>query len=148
VRLDYRLFACMRCRRLVAICSVCDRGQWYCGKACSQQSRRENSRAAGRRYQDQRPGRLRHAARQARYRERRAAAAQKVTQHTTPGERSRPTLRATTTEPGSRRWCDPARQAWGAPGVVVCDVCGARCAPYARFEPLRRRRRAGVEILP
>ncbi len=43
VRPDYRLYACARCRRLVAICSVCDRGQWYCGRVCSQRSRRENS---------------------------------------------------------------------------------------------------------
>ena len=32
---DARLFLCARCRRQVLICSVCDRGQQYCGARCS-----------------------------------------------------------------------------------------------------------------
>ena len=153
MRPDYRLFACVRCRRLVAICSVCDRGQWYCGRMCSQQSRREKMRAAGRRYQATRRGRHRHATRQARYRHRRrdaqhGVAAEKVTHQATPGNWSTVTLRATTTVPGPLARCS-ASEVWRERrSAVICDFCGALCAPYARFEPLRRRRRAGVDIAP
>lgn len=65
-----RLFTCARCRAQVRICSRCDRGQIYCGPACSQQARRASLRAAGRRYQRTRRGRLTHAERQRRYRRR------------------------------------------------------------------------------
>jgi len=94
VRRDYRLYVCARCRRLVAICSVCDRGQWYCGWVCSR------SHAAGQRYQASRRGRHRDAARQARYWQRRRvaqqAAAQKVTHQATPDHLPTFTLQATT----------------------------------------------------
>jgi hypothetical protein len=65
-----RLFTCARCRAQVLICSRCDRGHIYCGPRCSQQARRESLRAAGRRYQHSRRGRLTHAERQHRYRRR------------------------------------------------------------------------------
>lgn len=148
MRPDYRLFACVRCRRLVAICSVCDRGQWYCGRMCSQQSRWEKGRAAGRRYQATRQGRHRHAARQARYRSRRRftqpAPAEKVTQQATPATGRTATLRKTTTGPEPQ--VRPASEVWrNRQNAVICDFCGAPCAPYARFEPLHRRRRAGVD---
>ena len=71
-----REFNCARCHRQVLICSRCDRGQIYCARSCSQAARRESLRAAGRRYQNSRRGRLLHAARQRCYRQRRA---QKVT---------------------------------------------------------------------
>jgi hypothetical protein len=45
IRTTYRLFLCIRCRRQVSICAACDRGQWYCGKGCGQQRRREGLRA-------------------------------------------------------------------------------------------------------
>jgi hypothetical protein len=150
VRRDYRLYACARCRRLVAICSVCDRGQWYCGPVCSQQSRRERSRAAGRRYQASRRGRHRHAARQARFRLRRRlaqqAAAQRVTHQATPDHPPTFTLQATTREPGPRVRCSAPEAWWRRQDVVICNVCGTACAPYARFGFLRRRRRAGANV--
>jgi hypothetical protein len=65
-----RLFHCARCRAQVLICSRCDRGNLYCGPICAQQARRESLRAAGRRYQRSRRGRLCHAERQRRYRRR------------------------------------------------------------------------------
>jgi len=65
-----RLFLCARCRRQVVICRRCDRGNIYCGRQCSQPARRESIRAAGRRYQGGRAGRLKHAERQRRYRAR------------------------------------------------------------------------------
>jgi hypothetical protein len=65
-----RLFVCARCRTQVLLCSRCDRGQRYCGRACSRASRLQALRAAGRRYQDSRAGRMAHAARSRRWRQR------------------------------------------------------------------------------
>jgi hypothetical protein len=66
-----RLFVCARCRTQVLLCSRCDRGQRYCGRACSRAARLESRRAAGRRYQRSRAGRLAHAARSRLWRQRR-----------------------------------------------------------------------------
>lgn len=65
-----RLFVCARCRAQVLLCSRCDRGQRYCGRACSRAARLESRRAAGCRYQRSRAGRLAHAARSRRWRQR------------------------------------------------------------------------------
>jgi hypothetical protein len=62
---------CARCREQVLLCSRCDRGQRYCGRACSRAARLESRRAAGRRYQRSRAGRLAHAARSRRWRQQR-----------------------------------------------------------------------------
>jgi hypothetical protein len=69
-----RLFACARCCVQVVLCRRCDRGQIYCGRRCSDTARREFQREAGRRYQRGRPGRVRHAARSRRWRERQRVA--------------------------------------------------------------------------
>jgi len=68
-----RLIICVRpdCQQLFFLCRGCDRGQRYCSRACAGHARRVTLRGAGRRYQQSRPGRFRHAARQARYRARR-----------------------------------------------------------------------------
>jgi hypothetical protein len=66
-----RLFLCARCRDQVLLCSHCDRGQQYCSRACSSLSRRERRRQTAERYQNSRDGRLKHAARSARWRQRR-----------------------------------------------------------------------------
>ena len=66
-----RLFQCLRCREQVVLCSDCDRGQVYCGRACSLAARREHRRRSAQRYQSSRPGRLKHAARMACWRRRR-----------------------------------------------------------------------------
>jgi len=55
----------------VLLCSRCDRGQRYCGRACSSAARRDSRREAARRYQRSRAGRLAHAARSRRWRQRR-----------------------------------------------------------------------------
>jgi hypothetical protein len=65
-----RLFVCARCREQVVLCSHCDRGQRYCGRACSGTARREAQRAAAQRYQRTRAGRLAHADRSRRWRQR------------------------------------------------------------------------------
>lgn len=80
-----RMFNCARCACQVVICSHCDRGQIYCAGDCAQIARKESLNESGQRYQSSRQGQLKHAARQARYRERQQ---QKVThQGSTPGSR-------------------------------------------------------------
>jgi hypothetical protein len=56
-----RLFHCARCRRQVVICRRCDRGNIYCSRRCSQPARCESQRAAARRYQHTKAGRVKHA---------------------------------------------------------------------------------------
>ena len=65
-----RLFVCARCRVQVLLCSRCDRGQRYCGRACSRAARSQSLRAAARRYQRSWGGRMAHAARSRRWRQR------------------------------------------------------------------------------
>jgi hypothetical protein len=81
VEASARLFACERCRALVLICSCCDRGQIYCAKGCAEEARRQSTRAAGKRYQVGKKGRLAHAARQSAYRAKR----KHVPHHAWPG---------------------------------------------------------------
>jgi len=70
-----RLYNCVSCHCQVTICSICDRGNIYCAK-CAHVARKESMRAAGKRYQNTRRGKMMHAVRQRRYRERKK---QKVT---------------------------------------------------------------------
>jgi hypothetical protein len=65
-----RLFPCACCRAQVVVCSRCDRGQVYGGGDCSQASRRARLREAGQRCQLSRRGRMAHAERTRRYRQR------------------------------------------------------------------------------
>ena len=62
-----RLFNCARCLKQVIICSHCDRGNLYCGPACSQQARAQNHRIANQIYQKSLRGRHKNAERQRRY---------------------------------------------------------------------------------
>jgi hypothetical protein len=67
-----RLYLCARCRVQVILCSRCDRGNRYCGRACWRQARTEARRQAAQRYQKSRRGRICHAQRSRRWRQRRA----------------------------------------------------------------------------
>lgn len=69
-----RLFLCARCFSQVALCRHCDRGQRYCGQACSAAARRERQKEAGQRYQRGARGRAMHAERARRWREGRRTA--------------------------------------------------------------------------
>ena len=71
-----RLFVCARCHAQVLLCSRCDRGQRYCGRACSRAARSESRREAAERYQRSRAGRIAHAARSRRWRQRQREGAQ------------------------------------------------------------------------
>ena len=65
-----RLFSCALCHTQVVICSHCDRGNVYCGTRCSKAARFQSCRSAEKRYQLTPGGRMKHALRQRRYRER------------------------------------------------------------------------------
>jgi hypothetical protein len=66
------MFLCARCRTQVVLCSRCDRGNRYCGPACWRLARNAARRETARRYQRSRRGRLTHAARSRRWRQRHA----------------------------------------------------------------------------
>ena len=114
------------CRVLFFICSYCDRGQVYCSQTCRQPARDQQRRAANRRHQQTRGGRLAHSRRQHAYRLRRPRAGyqrgeNKVTDHSSQAQgRVRPSRRVSsfylrTTIFSLLR---PNR------GVVVCRFCG------------------------
>jgi hypothetical protein len=68
-----RLYLCARCRVQVILCSRCDRGNRYCGMQCRHQARELARREAAQRYQRSWRGRIAHAQRSRRWRQRRAA---------------------------------------------------------------------------
>jgi hypothetical protein len=76
-----RLFLCARCQAQVLVCSQCDRGQRYCANGCANITRRSRQREAGKRYQQSRTGRHKHAARMHQWRKRLAATTKIVTHH-------------------------------------------------------------------
>lgn len=80
-----RLFYCALCRTQCVICSPCDYGQIYCSPDCSRTARQKYCNEAEKRYQKTQKGKLNHALRQQRYRERQCKI---VTDHTcqTPSE--------------------------------------------------------------
>ncbi len=116
------MFRFARCEMRTVVCKPCDRGYIYCGKECSSQARRENLRAANRRYQRSFRGRMANAERQSRYRARRAEAApapesKKVTDHRSPvGNGLR--IRA-----GDGRFVSAV-----AAETLKCRFCGRPCA--------------------
>ena len=65
-----RLFLCARCRIQVVLCSRCDRGNRYCGRPCRRLASDAARRDSARRYQRSRRGRLAHAERSRRWRQR------------------------------------------------------------------------------
>lgn len=142
-----RFVTCGRavCRQMFFLCSHCDRGQVYCGKACSSMARRASLRAAGARYQTTADGRHAHAARQMRYRERH----EKVT-HQAPEK----TLVLATVPPASDATAISAANTAGAARTLNhgrqrttyrCALCGnesrfLRHETLARYRPRRRPR--------
>ncbi len=83
---SFRLFNCLRCFLLTKVCTPCDRGQVYCAAECSHEARREKNREAGKRYQESDRGKLKHAARQVRYRMRSTECRRNVTHQGSAGE--------------------------------------------------------------
>lgn len=134
-----RLYTCARCREQVVVCRRCDRGQIYCPSGCAALARRERQRAAGARYQASRRGRVVHAERSRRYRQRRRASREIVTHQ---GYVAQPTdgLLAVTVPM-------PIRKATAATTVTdsvdpspCCKHCGVRCPGGLRLGFVRHRR--------
>ena len=65
-----RTFICEWCHAQVFICTHLDYRNKYCGSSCSKMARQKYLRMAGKKYQNSRKGKFKHAARQKRYRER------------------------------------------------------------------------------
>jgi len=145
-----RFFLCARCHVQVLVCSCCDRGQIYCASDCAQEARRHAQRAAGQRYQTSRRGRIAHALRARRYRDRRRTAPvsgqeeamlkhrrqKNVTHHGSPPQPPDGLLSldpAAANKPPSPGGF-PRRPAWH------CHWCGGRCPDFVRQDFLRRRR--------
>ena len=124
-----RVLHCARCRRQVVICRRCDRGNIYCGRQCSRPARRESLRAAARRYQHSRAGRVKHAERQRRYRSR---------QHKVTHQGSRVSLPDGSLRPESRTV--GLRHATLTPASVQglrCRFCNRPCSALVRLDFLR-----------
>ncbi len=126
-----RFFLCACCRAQVVICSRCDRGQIYCAGTCARRARRDSIRAAGRRYQDSRRGRLKHAERSQRYRARQ----NKVTHQASPVVAPDDLLAVDST---SQRLITSAAMP-AALSAWRCVFCGRQCAQFVRIGPMRRR---------
>jgi hypothetical protein len=130
-----RFFLCVRCRAQVLVCSHCDRGQIYCAQGCALTARRDAQRAAGRRYQASRRGRVNHAARAGRYRARQ----NNVTHQGSPPHRADDLVMASAVviaaSPGEGARSSPGHRS----GSWSCHWCGYRCRPFVRREFLRRR---------
>ena len=154
------MFLCANCRVQVVLCSRCDRGNRYCGRICRQQARDGARRQAARRYQRSRRGRLAHAERTRRWRQRRAQAAQKVTHQGCQSEVADAPLSAWTPNP-SAVIADIADLAHApaheiTPAVAIdtpevahlCCRCAAPLGLWVRQGFLRHGRRAAVPLLP
>jgi hypothetical protein len=141
-----RLFVCARCRTQVVLCTRCDRGNVYCGAACSQIVRRTSMREAGRRYQSSRAGRFAHAARARRYRARR-----KNLTHQGSAAAGTGALLPAETTPQSAHNATPDSEPLqrDVANVPRCSRCGAQRAQAVRQGWLRRRCRiAGARAGP
>lgn len=121
-----RQFHCARCHKQVVICSVCDRGNIYCGPSCSRISRAMHQRLANYAYQKTLKGRQKHAQRQRSYRQRQSANQQKVTYQGSPDCTVGDLLRAVPEK--SRSW--PVE-------LFSCHCCGKVVGAFLRSHFLR-----------
>jgi hypothetical protein len=138
-----RLYVCARCRVQVILCSRCDRGNRYCGRQCRHQAREQARRETAQRYQRSWRGRIVHAQRSRRWRQRRAArdavdgtgvGAYNVThQGSRPGEASAPLVAWThdsaTTAPADTAAGITAQSASQGLAIATAAACWAchRC---------------------
>ena len=137
-----RFFLCACCRKQVLVCTHCDRGQRYCADGCAPRTRRSLQRAAGRRYQQGRAGRFKHALRMRRWRERRAAQMQEVTHQ---GSQATPAdaVLAGAAPPSSSQPTQPCLSTVNAIATTRtvpiwrCHWCCLPCAAHVRLGFLR-----------
>jgi len=124
MELSGRLFNCVSCYALITICSPCDRNNIYCGSTCSRAARQKSCSLASQRYQKSHRGRLKHAARQRRYRGRQKI---KVTHHSSPVLPPHAVLPSQPKELSSV----------SGSGNLRCHFCGKPCSPFLRRGYLR-----------
>jgi hypothetical protein len=138
-----RRFLCAGCGVAVCLCTTCDRGQRYCSVGCARSVRRQSQRESDRRYQSSQRGRLNHAERSRRYRQRHRS----VTEHSSvvPPKHS---VRSTTSDvsmPSSDEKTATTLASVsttderGSSQQIKCHFCRRWCAPWVRHAPLRRR---------
>jgi hypothetical protein len=124
-----RMYGCLKCNCLIIICRHCDRGYRYC-KQCARVMYLKARRRANKRYQNTYQGRINHAARQKRYRER---LKQKVTHQGSKVQSVRDLLfnkrkcAVLTLEVDSKRHTKD----------VYCHFCNKICSPFFRADWLR-----------
>ncbi len=118
-----RLYNCACCYVQVIICRNCDRGNIYCGAACSGRSRVKNLRIANQIYQKSFRGRQKHAERQRQYRSRKK---NKVT------DQGSPLL-----PPNDLLPREPNEYTTQASELVHCNFCGKVVSPFLRNGYLR-----------
>lgn len=122
---SFRLFNCALCFAQVRLCSVCDRGNTYCGQICAGLARRRSQAEAGRRYQRSFQGALNHANRQTVYRVR---IAEEVTHQGSP-EASSSGILSFESDKGA---CEPNISKPEKEDRIRCSGCGISCGPFAR----------------
>ena len=138
---SYRLFSCRSCAQQVRICRRCDRGNQYCAEGCAREHRCESLRRAGARYQLSYRGACRHAARQRRWRARRA---HKVTHQGSP-EALDPLIVAASSIANDAGHAVTSPLLDSAPWAVArgvqsrarCSFCGRALPRFARWGFLR-----------
>jgi hypothetical protein len=112
------------CQAVFFICEHCDRGHRYCSSQCRELARRQQRRAANRRHQLSREGRLDHRDRQQKYRCRLRQAQSCVTDQGSLSVVSPTSFecgRADAVEhpPASQSWLENRPALW-----LCCRVCG------------------------
>ena len=144
-----RLFTCASCRRQVVLCRRCDHGNIYCSQRCSDRAPASAQRLAGRRYQDSRRGRHKHARAPAalprtppRPGARRRARAQKVTHHPLTAARRRPVVARTLA--GALR--SATLRARAVPPGCSAAIAAAGSAPARSIRACARRERGEMAI--
>ncbi|MDR3544013.1 MAG: hypothetical protein P4L69_24120 [Desulfosporosinus sp.] len=139
---DARLFNCACCHQQTMICSCCDRGNIYCGSECSQSVRKDLARAAGRRYQNTHRGKLKHAARQRRYRQRqkesKATQGKKVTHQGSPTPIANDLLSPELSKPAMDSMTETTPQ-------IRCHFCHSRCSDFVRLGFMQGRTRVQTQ---
>jgi hypothetical protein len=130
-----RIYSCSRCHVQTVICRCCDRGNVYCPE-CALPARQEARRRASTRYQKSSHGRLNHAARQRRYRER---LSEKVTHNGS--------LEAGNSVRHSTKGNSSISRDLVTAEIIVCHFCYEICSPFLRIDYLLRPGRTGNQHL-
>ncbi len=125
-----RLFNCVRCACQVLICSHCDHGQIYCAGDCTHIARKESLHQSGQRYQASRRGQLKHAARQARYRQRQP---QKVTHQGSAHDTRHDSLAQQLKWLFKEMAPNPTRPDSVKTAELTCHFCHQPCSSFVRW---------------